>query len=748
MPGNQGVGGARGGPSGTLTGLAVALALTMAWGCADAPRPEPLSTGPVDPALPPARPLGWWDVAEDTVTFAAILAAEDRRAPTSSDLDVLVSATASPIPGIRRAAVRGLGRLERPELVGRMLRVLQDEDPLVRAEAANALAQSVHRAAGDATGVTGVREAVLLRLTGTPAEEEPGVRGVLLRSLGRLPVADSGMVGGVAEALVELSYGPADTLGVRGDAPLEELLGMSMGAYQLIRRSQSVGLGVPPALAQRLEALARPGSGPPRPAAIRRTATLARLAAAPPDAELLAVLLKDTDAGVRRLATAAVSALPPGSRQDEPVAVALTDPDAQVRIEAVRSWARALQDSLGCAPLRQATEDPSDAVALVALEALGATCPADEEVPQLLSALAGNLPPEEEGRWHRAVGALMALVQVEPSRGRALLPTFAGHPSPFVRSWAARAAGTLEDRDLLRTLAGDPVPNVRQAAITALFPLEGRRADSILVAQLEFDDPQLLMTTANLLEGSRAGGPAVPALFRALGRLTETGSATTRDARVPLLRRIGELGTFWQAAQVDPYLTDIDPLVAREAAGVLEAWTGERLTPTPRGIPALPLPTPGELRELETLQVEVEMQDGGLVVLRLLPFEAATNAARFAAMVREGTLDGLSLHRVVPNFVVQGGSSGANEYAGHGAFTRDEVGLLSHWKGTVGISTRGHDTGDGQVFVNLVDNLRLDHDYTIFGEVVDGMDVVEAMQEGARIREVRIVARPEDGEGG
>jgi peptidyl-prolyl cis-trans isomerase B (cyclophilin B) len=58
----------------------------------------------------------------------------------------------------------------------------------------------------------------------------------------------------------------------------------------------------------------------------------------------------------------------------------------------------------------------------------------------------------------------------------------------------------------------------------------------------------------------------------------------------------------------------------------------------------------------------------------------------------------------------------------------------------VGISTRGRDTGDGQLFFNLIDNWRLDHDYTIIGEIVEGMDVVDAMQEGARIQRVTLIA--------
>jgi cyclophilin family peptidyl-prolyl cis-trans isomerase len=110
-------------------------------------------------------------------------------------------------------------------------------------------------------------------------------------------------------------------------------------------------------------------------------------------------------------------------------------------------------------------------------------------------------------------------------------------------------------------------------------------------------------------------------------------------------------------------------------------------------------------------------------------------------MVETGWFNGRTFHRVAPNFVVQGGSPGANEYLGDGPFTRDELGLASHVRGTVGISTRGRDTGDGQIFVNLIDNWRLDHDYTIIAEVVSGMEVVDRMLEGAVIRRAEVTER-------
>jgi cyclophilin family peptidyl-prolyl cis-trans isomerase len=124
----------------------------------------------------------------------------------------------------------------------------------------------------------------------------------------------------------------------------------------------------------------------------------------------------------------------------------------------------------------------------------------------------------------------------------------------------------------------------------------------------------------------------------------------------------------------------------------------------------------------------VTMDTGGSFTVHLLTDEAPTNVARFAELARAGAYNGTPFHRVEANFVIQGG--GENEYDGHGPYTRDELGLRSHRRGTVGISTRGRDTGDGQFFINLIDNPRLDHDYTIVGVVTDGINVVDGILEG------------------
>ena len=130
---------------------------------------------------------------------------------------------------------------------------------------------------------------------------------------------------------------------------------------------------------------------------------------------------------------------------------------------------------------------------------------------------------------------------------------------------------------------------------------------------------------------------------------------------------------------------------------------------------------------------------GGSFVVRLRGDVAPIMAARILALVRARYYDGRAWHRVEPDFVIQGPSPDDNEYVGHPRFLRDELGTVPHVRGTVGMSTRGHDTGDAQWFVNLKDNLRLGRDYTVFGEIVDGIDVADGVLEGDVIERIEVV---------
>ncbi len=101
--------------------------------------------------------------------------------------------------------------------------------------------------------------------------------------------------------------------------------------------------------------------------------------------------------------------------------------------------------------------------------------------------------------------------------------------------------------------------------------------------------------------------------------------------------------------------------------------------------------------------------------------------------------NGKTFHRVVPNFVVQGGDPRGDGFGGPGFFIRDEVTPEKHRRSTLGIATAGKDTGGSQFFVNLNTNLHLDGKYTMFGDVIRGMEVVDQLEVGDSIVQAIVV---------
>ena len=136
------------------------------------------------------------------------------------------------------------------------------------------------------------------------------------------------------------------------------------------------------------------------------------------------------------------------------------------------------------------------------------------------------------------------------------------------------------------------------------------------------------------------------------------------------------------------------------------------------------------------------MRGLGTITVDLLTDDAPVTVAVFAQLAEAHKYDGLTFHRVEPNFVIQGGSPGADEYDGRSReFLRDEVGFARNTRGTIGISTRGRDTGDAQIFFNLVDNFRLDRDYTVLATIRNGLAVMDRAQEGDVIDRIEIIRR-------
>jgi cyclophilin family peptidyl-prolyl cis-trans isomerase len=686
-------------------------------------------------ALSATRPISTAGAPVPAPSRLSILVAEDRRAPTAHDLATIRAGLRSRDLDTARVAVRAMGRLERPELISDILPLLKAPLPEIRAEAANAAAQAAHglrqapavraavrrtgsaRAAPPAVSVDAVASALAARLG---AEDDATVRGAICQALGRLPYTTAEQVQG-AESKLTTALAHEDSTDGR--------LGIAQGLESLIRLDQKIAKPSADAIS-RLADLAS-GAATTGAARIRRLALEALIGADAVSDALVERAGADADAQLRRLAVRATTT--PGrkadSASDEVVNKALRDPSPMVRLEALRAVGiRSKGSESACAAATAAVGDRDTEVALSALDQLAA-CSGSPNAIAALEQAASDVSRTSD-RWHRPAHAIVALAGAAPDKARAALASFVASPVWQVRMYAARAAAVLGERAALEKLAADADDNVCEAAIDGLAKVAGHDADAsyraalgrrgyqavraaALALTVEHGRPATNGHASSAAVDSSAGGSAenVSALKSSLDRLNAEAHDNSRDARAAIADAIEALG-----ANVD------HPKPVRELPVEPELWAED-------------------LRRLSTARARVTMRGGGVFELALFTSQAPATVVRFARLADRGYYNGLTFHRVVPNFVIQGGSPGANEYVGDASYMRDEVGLWPHVRGAVGISTRGRDTGDAQFFIDLVDNPRLDHEYTVFAQVLSGMDVVDRIVEGDVIEKVEVLTR-------
>jgi cyclophilin family peptidyl-prolyl cis-trans isomerase/HEAT repeat protein len=653
-----------------------------------------------------------------------ILRIEDRRAPVDADLAALHRALSHRDPRVISLGSRALGRLERPHVIPWLIPLLAHGEPVVRAAAAEAIAQAAQGFRRDSSAPSAARDEWLEALAGRVSQEaDSTVREALALSLGRWPAVTMEAIGTARKNLLWL----AGQTGTDGPGARAAARGLEMLIRATWRR-----MPLDDALVTHLAALVSGSRDEPT----RRHALGALLVAQRADSRPISLLLASEDAQSRRLALTGLPNFPPGIERNRLRDLALNDPSPMVRLEALRSSAR-MDSTAGCSGLvTAAASDSALGVALVAIDLLARCDPV--AVAPLLTAMR----PRPGESWHRAAHGLVSLARIAPEPARELLAQASIAPVWQTRMYAARAAGQLRDSTTLLRLAGDREPNVREAAVAALVSVMGHGADSVYRRNLGASDYQLVIGAAGALAGSPDREAAVPELLTALRRITLRREETSRDARVALLTRMRELGNSRRAQALIPYLRDFDSAVADTAAAILRTWTGGRQRAAPRPIQPVVV-TPAEVAALSGSLFRVTMASGRQFDVELFLHEAPLTVVRLARLIRRRYFDGLTFHRIAPNFVIQGGSPGANEYAGDGPFMRDELSSLSHARGTLGVSTRGRDTGDGQIFVNLVDNPRLDFDYTVWGRVIGsaGLQVVDAVREGDQVRRIEIRPR-------
>jgi peptidylprolyl isomerase len=469
------------------------------------------------------------------------------------------------------------------------------------------------------------------------------------------------------------------------------------------------------------------------------------------DVEQIALLRKHNDPRVRLAAATILGNLSGEDAVREPLlTLAAYDGDWRVRVNALRALGTAGlgREDATLRIFRAAFFDENAHVAVSALSACGASGklePGKEREAELISQLrviaenrGGNFP------WQIQAEAAIALSRCT---GGGAIPFL--HPEgalpPRLHARLIEAVGLSSDTAASAVLlrhaeADDPV--VRSAALNGLHtlavatndtPLADRAYNAIARAALS-PDLAVAATAASLL------GEKIFRRAESLGILQRSLSFR----RVPddievLLETITTLGRLGDRRAV-PLLREAmhlpDNSVARASATALRELTGaNHSSAVPRR--SLPLLTDFDFEYLfglpDTVIVRFETIRGDIIAEfypGVAPF-SVMNLLKLAA--QRGLYRGVPFHRVVPNFVIQGGDPRGDGWGGPGHTIRSEFSPLRYETGTVGMASAGKDTEGSQFFITHSPQPHLDGRYTILGRVVQGQDVVDRLQADERL---------------
>lgn len=149
--------------------------------------------------------------------------------------------------------------------------------------------------------------------------------------------------------------------------------------------------------------------------------------------------------------------------------------------------------------------------------------------------------------------------------------------------------------------------------------------------------------------------------------------------------------------------------------------------------------------EVETLCEEAEKSqiristDKGDILFEFFPDVAPLHTAAFMKLAKAGFYDGLKFHRVEPGFVIQGGDPDGDGTGGPGYRLKAEFNDKPHLRGTVAMARSSNpDSAGSQFYICLADARFLDNNYTVFGQMIDGFDTLDAIRRGDVMNSVTV----------
>jgi cyclophilin family peptidyl-prolyl cis-trans isomerase/HEAT repeat protein len=412
--------------------------------------------------------------------------------------------------------------------------------------------------------------------------------------------------------------------------------------------------------------------------------------------------------------------------------------------------------------------DASHATSGLAIEAIRALARiGDARAEPLLTKLlyTRGLNPMVRGETLLALGESAAEVSIDA------FVDFLGDPLPTVRLAALQGFAKRGDDTFLTVLSGlDPDPHwsVRAGLATILGSTDPERALARLLPMLDDADARVVPSVLTALTKVKAPGLAKilvdhlakedvgirAAAAANLGELKPEGGVDALvaaykrgeadlviDTRAAAIESLAKYGAAAAVPILRMALGDKDWAVRVKAAELLKTLdssieTAQAIRPAPTAS-AISYESPLLTAPAVSPHVFIETEKGAIEV-ELDVLDAPLTASNFIRLARKGYFDGLSFHRVVPNFVIQGGDPRGDGDGGPGYTIRDELNQEPYLRGTVGMALAWRDTGGSQFFITHSPQPHLDARYTVFGRVVSGMDVVDAINQWDVIQRIRV----------
>ena len=689
-----------------LAGIFVAMLVPAACGPKE---PPPAPTTPAVPAVPLDTKVAWVLRLEQQrqvrdARLTSSTAPASFAPATRPDLELLVR---DPEVAVRRRAALAIGRVGITEGVAPLAGALADPDELVRVNAAFGLGNIGGPAAA----------AALLKAMADPS---PLVKARVIESLGFL--GDAAAAAAVTEAARECGPWLASVSADDEEWPKDPNVEMCRQAlYAFVRLKHWDGLAriVLDANGQPVSywwpvAFALQRIGNERAAPALRSLAGASAVYSPAFALRGLAALKD--------------------RAVVPIALAIvhrSDADVRLKVSAIRALGQLAAGEAAAPLLELSTSEKAPInLRLEAITALGGI----GELSSFGALLDLLTHPEPAIR----AGAITAAARIDQDGFLTLLSTLPADRHWSVRIALARTLATLPAdrvRGAVETLAADTDDRVKGPALEALAAVGTPDLVKRLFDALDAPDFALRASAARLI-GDRKLEAGAPSLARAYAR---GESDAAYDARLAALNALARYGGEDAKATFRRALGDREWPVRARAAELLRA-TGEAAEP----VRPAPLRQPAEFFESDRLLRPPYSPHAflettrGVIEIELNIVETPFTSHAFMELARAGFYNGVKVHRLVPNFVIQAGDPRGDGEGGPGFTIRDELAPTPFLRGTVGIALAGRDTGGSQFFITLSPQPHLDARYTAFAKVVKGMEVLDQVAPWDEIRQITI----------